>query len=66
MPENIYRAKGFVNLDGISYLFNYVAGKWDLEKFEADKTEIIFIGKELEKIKKEFSDRLNALNKSAK
>ncbi|MBI4168034.1 MAG: GTP-binding protein [Candidatus Aenigmarchaeota archaeon] len=66
MPENIYRAKGFVNLDGIGYLFNYVAGKWDLEKFEAEKTEIIFIGKELGNIKKEFGGKLNALNKSAK
>ncbi len=65
VPENIYRAKGFVNLDGTSYLFNYVAGKWDLEKFDADKTEIVFIGPNLNAIKKEFSDKLNALNKSA-
>ncbi|MBI2085203.1 MAG: GTP-binding protein [Candidatus Aenigmarchaeota archaeon] len=64
IPETIYRAKGFVNLDGISYLFNYAAGKWDLEKFDADKTEIVFIGPNLGKIKKEFSDKLNALNKS--
>ncbi len=65
IPETIYRAKGFVNLDGISYLFNYASGKWELEKFDADKTEIIFIGPNLNSIKKEFSDKLNALNKSA-
>jgi len=64
LPEIIYRAKGFVNLNGVSYLFNYTAGKWDLEKFDADKTEIVFIGPNLGKIKKEFSDKLNELNKS--
>lgn len=64
LPKDIYRAKGFVNLDGTGFLFNYTAGKWDLEKFDAHKTEIVFIGANLGKIKKEFSDRLNALNKS--
>ncbi len=66
MPENIYRAKGFVILDNESYLFNYTAGKWNLEDFKADKTEIVFIGKDLGKIKKEFGEKLNALNKSIK
>lgn len=64
LPQNIYRAKGLVNLDGVGHLFNYVAGRWSLEKFEAEKTEIIFIGKELGKIKKEFGEKLNVLNKS--
>lgn len=66
LPKYIYRAKGFVNLDGEGHLFNCVAGKWDLEKFESEKTEIIFIGKDLGKIKKEFGEKLNALNKSVK
>jgi len=66
IPENIYRAKGFVNLDGTSYLFNYAAGKWNIEEFKSEKTEIVFIGKELGKIKKYFGDKLNALNKSVK
>lgn len=65
LPGVIYRAKGFVNLDGAFYLFNYVAGKWNVEKFDADKTEIVFIGPNLGTIKKEFSEKLNALNKSA-
>lgn len=66
LPKEIFRAKGFVNLDGTGYLFNYVAGKWDLEKFEAENTEIIFIGPNLGAIKKEFGEMLNALNRSAK
>ncbi|MBI2970957.1 MAG: GTP-binding protein [Candidatus Aenigmarchaeota archaeon] len=46
MPKAIYRAKGFVVLDGKSHLFNYVNGRHELEPFPEEKTELVFIGKE--------------------
>ena len=60
VPKEIYRAKGFVRFSDGVYLFNFVAGRWDLEKFEAGKTELVFIGKDIlkfeENIKKELLD----------
>jgi hypothetical protein len=41
------RAKGFVRFSDGTQLFNFVAGRWDLEPFEADRTELVFIGKEI-------------------
>ncbi len=41
----VYRAKGFVRADGEWWLFNYVAGRWEFEPFEADKAALVFIGK---------------------
>jgi Cobalamin synthesis protein cobW C-terminal domain len=56
----VYRAKGFVRFEDSSQLFNFVAGRWDLEPFEADKTQLIFIGKEIATQK---SAIVNALKK---
>jgi G3E family GTPase len=53
------RSKGFVRFQ-IAQLFNFVAGRWDLEPFDADRTELVFIGK---KITAEKSSILNALEK---
>ena len=47
LPPEVYRAKGFVRLDGDRYLFNYVAGRMDLEKFPADAIQLVFIGPRL-------------------
>jgi G3E family GTPase len=47
LPRSVYRAKGFVRFEGSSQLFNFVAGRWDLEPFEADRTELVFIGKRI-------------------
>ncbi len=41
----VYRSKGFVRADGESWLFNYVAGRWEFEPFEADSAGLVFIGK---------------------
>jgi G3E family GTPase len=47
LPSNVIRAKGFIRfLDG-TQLFNFVAGRWELEPFESDQTELVFIGKEI-------------------
>src|ERR671925_515496 len=43
----VYRAKGFVRFPSGTYLFNFVAGRWDVEPFAADETALVFIGKHL-------------------
>jgi G3E family GTPase len=45
LPPNVIRAKGFVRFPDGAQLFNYVAGRWELEPFEADQTQLVFIGK---------------------
>ena len=44
---NVIRAKGFIRFPDGGQLFNFVAGRWELEPFEADRTELVFIGKGL-------------------
>jgi G3E family GTPase len=46
--RKVYRAKGFVRFPEGSYLFNFVAGRWELEPFREEKTALVFIGKEIE------------------
>src|SRR5439155_18610382 len=45
LPKSVLRAKGFVRLPDSVQLFNFVAGRWELELFEADETQLVFIGK---------------------
>jgi G3E family GTPase len=40
----VVRAKGFVRFPEGTYLFNYVAGRWDLEAFSEKPTTLVFIG----------------------
>ena len=47
LPANVHRAKGFVRFSDGVQLFNFVAGRWDLERFESAETELVFIGKEI-------------------
>ncbi len=47
LSPSIIRAKGFIQFPGGTSLFNYVAGRWDLEPFEEETTTLVFIGKEL-------------------
>lgn len=51
LPSEVYRAKGFVRFSEGSYLFNYVAGRWGLEEFRADNTQLVFIGRDVIKVK---------------
>ena len=51
MPKNVYRAKGFIKSNEGDFLFNYVAGRHELEEFKADKTELVFIGQDVNKYK---------------
>ena len=45
LPANVIRAKGFIRFPDAAHLFNFVAGRWELEPFEADETQLVFIGK---------------------
>ena len=59
LPKEIYRSKGFIRCNNNeSYSFNFVAGRFDLEPFEAEKTELVFIGKNILKLEKEIKERL--------
>jgi G3E family GTPase len=45
LPASVIRAKGFVRFADGTQLFNFVAGRWELEPFQGDRTELVFIGK---------------------
>jgi G3E family GTPase len=48
LPTSVHRAKGFVRFADGAQLFNFVAGRWELEPFESGETELVFIGKKIE------------------
>ncbi len=58
LGTDVYRSKGFVRFPEGTYLFNFVAGRWDMEPFEQEGTELVFIGKELSGRKEEILGRL--------
>lgn len=60
LGADIARAKGFVRLESEQYLFNFVAGRWDLEPFEREGTELVFIGKQLNRRKDEIVSQLKS------
>ncbi len=60
LPANVIRAKGFIRFRDGAHLFNFVAGRWELEPFEANRTELVFIGKN---VAAEKSEILRALDK---
>jgi G3E family GTPase len=47
LPAAMIRAKGFVRFADGTQLFNFVVGRWDLEPFETNRTELVFIGKNI-------------------
>lgn len=51
LGTEVYRAKGFVSFTDATYLFNFVAGRWELELFEQEGTQLVFIGKQLSELK---------------
>jgi G3E family GTPase len=58
LSPDVYRAKGFVRFPEATYLFNFVAGRWELEPFESAATELVFIGKQIMAQKSDICDRL--------
>ncbi|HYR57477.1 MAG TPA: GTP-binding protein [Chthoniobacteraceae bacterium] len=47
LPANVVRAKGFVRFADGAQLFNFVAGRWELEPFDSKRTELVFIGRDV-------------------
>ena len=47
LPANVVRAKGFIRFVEGGQLFNFVAGRWELEPFESERTELVFIGRKI-------------------
>jgi G3E family GTPase len=47
LPPSVTRAKGFIRFADGGRLFNFVAGRWEIEPFDCDRTELVFIGKNI-------------------
>lgn len=49
LPEGIYRAKGFIQLEQGTFLLNFVGGRWELEPWSDKdvKTGLVFIGEKI-------------------
>ena len=47
LPASVVRAKGFIRFADGGQLFNFVAGRWELEAFEAERTEVVFVGRNI-------------------
>lgn len=60
LPPEVYRAKGFLRCPGESFLFNFVAGRYALEPFAAERTEIVFIGRNADVVEKSILNLLRA------
>ena len=58
LPKEIYRSKGFIKFADSTYIFNFVAGRSDLELFKPEKTELVFIGKDILRLEKEIREKL--------
>src|SRR5262245_5043523 len=59
LPGSVVRAKGFIRFGDGAQLFNFVAGRWDLEPFESDETQLVFIGKKIDPEKEAILRALN-------
>ncbi len=59
LPANVLRAKGFIRFPDGAQLFNFVAGRWDLEPFETSETELVFIGRKITALKSAIVPALN-------
>lgn len=60
LGADVTRAKGFVRFAENTYLFNFVAGRWDLEEFSQEQTELVFIGKNISARQAEIVNRLKS------
>lgn len=58
LPKNIYRSKGFICCEDGRYLFNFVAGRFELEPFAAERTELVFIGKDILRLENDIKEKL--------
>src|SRR5437773_676363 len=47
LPASVVRAKGFIRFTDGAHLFNLVAGRWEVEPFQSERTELVFIGRKI-------------------
>jgi G3E family GTPase len=66
LAANVIRAKGFVRFPDSVHLFNFVAGRWELEPFESDETQLVFIGKAVSSEKEAIIDSLKKCQQSVR
>jgi G3E family GTPase len=59
LSASILRAKGFIRFGDGVHLFNFVAGRWELEQFDAAQTQLVFIGRGIAAQKSAIVDALN-------
>jgi G3E family GTPase len=62
LPASVIRAKGFIRFADGAQLFNFVAGRWELEPFEAEQTGLVFIDRKLDAEKSAILDALDGCN----
>ncbi len=63
LPKEIYRLKGYVKFKNSSYFINYVNKRYEFTKTdEFRKTELIFIGEKINKLKYDIIKQLNNCN----
>jgi G3E family GTPase len=58
LNPSVIRAKGFLRFPEGTYLFNFVAGRWDFEAFTERPTTLVFIG---ERVTRHRAELLSAL-----
>ncbi len=58
LSPTVYRAKGFVKFSEGTFLFNFVAGRWELEPVLLKKSVLIFVGKGLQSQKQQILETL--------
>ena len=59
LPEELIRAKGFVRFAEGGRLFNYVVGRADFEEFDVDRTQLVFIGTNLDRLRPDIENGLD-------
>ena len=64
LPASVVRAKGFIRFADGTQLFNFVAGRWELEPFEFDRTELVFIGRKIGAEREVIFRALNGMQQS--
>ncbi len=57
-PEAVYRAKGFVRIEGRLWLFNYVAGRWQLDPVAEGQPSLVWIGPQVDRFAHQILTRL--------
>ncbi len=60
LSASVIRAKGFIRFADGAQLFNFVAGRWELEPFDAAQTQLVFIGRKISAQKSAIIPALNA------